>query len=168
MMSTFPGMKTRIIGLGNPIVADEAAGLHVARALRPLLQKRADEIEGDVDVMESETAGFKLMDEMNGWDRVIIIDAIHQDNTRHGAVVRLTPEEELPSIRLRVVHELDLPSALKLGASMGYDMPQEVIIFGIQAKDEFTFSEALTPPVADAVPKVTEMVLAELCHQRES
>jgi len=151
-------MKTRIIGLGNPIVSDEAAGLHVVRALRPILKDRAPE----VDLMESEIGGLQLMDDMNGWDRIIIIDAIHLENMAHGAVVRLTPDDELPSIRLRSVHEVDLLSALKLGATMGFSMPQAVIIFGIQAKDEYTFGEALTPAVAEAVPNVTEMILAVL------
>lgn len=151
-------MKTRIIGLGNPILSDEAVGLHVARAMGPILEKRAPEI----DIFESEIAGLKLMDEMNGWERVIIIDAIHQQDLAHGAVVRLSPDEELLSMRLRSVHEVDLPSALQLGETMGYEMPREVIIFGIQAKDEYTFGEDLTAPVAEAVPRVTEMILAEL------
>ena len=42
-------MKTRIIGFGNPILGDDAVGLHVARGAL----KRIRSVGANVDVIES-------------------------------------------------------------------------------------------------------------------
>jgi len=148
-------MKTRILGLGNPVLSDQAVGLHVVRFLRPLLT--AHHLE--VDVMESEIAGFALLELAQGWDRLILIDGIHAEGLAPGESMQLTPDDEIPSIRLRAVHEADLPTALALGRELGQVMPGEVKVFGIQVQDEIFFGAQLSPAVQAAVPRVAQQVL---------
>ncbi len=70
-------MKTRIIGLGNTILTDDGVGVYAAREL----QKRLGDA---VDIVETETAGFGLMELLTGWDRVILIDSIQFDDLAPG------------------------------------------------------------------------------------
>ena len=60
-----------------------------------------------------------------------------------------------------VRHGLD--TALELGHQLGYDMPEEVIVFAIEAADVETFGEELSPPVAAAAAEqVLDLVRREV------
>ena len=78
-------MQTLIIGLGNPLVTDDSVGLRVAAELRSQLAGRPD-----VAVTEDYWGGLRLMEQMVGYDRVIVIDAICS-GTAAGTIHHLTP-----------------------------------------------------------------------------
>ena len=70
-MRAGPG-RTLVIGLGNPLVSDDSVGLRVVERLRPLLADR----EG-VDVVEDYWGGLRLMEQMIGYSRAVVIDATY-------------------------------------------------------------------------------------------
>jgi hydrogenase maturation protease len=146
-------MKTRVIGLGNSILSDDGVGIYAARDVA----RRCD-----VDVVETEVGGFALMELMTGWDRVLLVDSIMFDGVEPGTVVRLDPEDLHTSLRLRSVHDIDLPTALELGRRLGLDMPSELVVFGIQAEDPYTLGETLSEPAAAGLRSATELILQEL------
>ena len=148
-------MKTRIIGLGNTILTDDGVGVYAAREL----QKRLGDA---VDIIETETAGFSLMELLTGWDRVILIDSIQFDDLAPGTVVRIDPQDLRTSLRLRSVHEIDLPTVLALGRRLGLPMPQHVRIVAIQAEDALTVGESLTPAVERGMNEAIALILEEL------
>jgi len=150
-------VKVRVVGLGNTILRDDGVGIHVARSVAACLARAAPGIE--VDVVEAETAGFALLELLEGWDRVVVVDAVTLDGLAPGEVVRMDLGSFRPSLRLSSVHEIDLPTALALGERLGRRMPSDVRVVGIQAGDLSTFGEDLTPAVAAAVPRAVEAVL---------
>ena len=78
-------MSTLIIGLGNPLVTDDSVGLRVAAELRSRLAGQAD-----VEVAEDYWGGLRLMEQMVGYDRAIVIDAI-QSGAAPGTIHHLAP-----------------------------------------------------------------------------
>jgi len=150
-------MRTRIICFGNPILTDDGVGVHIARGLRDKLSAQ----NTDIDVIESAVAGLALLDLMTGWERVVLVDAVQLPDHKPGDVVRLDPNKGPLSLRLCSVHELDVPTVLRVGPQMGYPMPTEVVIVGVQASDLCTFSDKLSAEVQAAVPHAIESVLAE-------
>ncbi len=159
-------MKTRIIGLGNTLLTDDGIGIYVAREV--VRRLRNEGVDESVDVMESETAGFGLMDLIAGWERVILVDSIQFEGVPPGSVLRLDPQDLHTSLRIRSVHEIDLPTVLELGRRIGLDMPRCVAVFGIQAADCRTFGEGLTPAAAGALQKAADLVLNELGDELSS
>jgi hydrogenase maturation protease len=154
-------MRVRIIGLGNSILRDDAVGLHVARAVRQRLEDGS--LAGvEVDVVEAEVGGFALMELMAGWDVVILVDAVTLEGVEPGTIVTLDPSDLGTSLRLSAPHEVDLPTALKLGQQLGHAMPRGVTIIGVQGADTHTFGEGLTAEVERAVPRAVERVVGEL------
>jgi hydrogenase maturation protease len=153
-------MRTRIIGLGNPILRDDGAGIRAASILKQRLE--ADRCEDLVDIQESEVGGFALLELMSGWDRVFLVDSIQFRGVGSGTVVRLEPHDFGTSARLKSIHEIDLPTVLELGRKIGLEMPKEVLIFGIQAEDAQTFGENLSPAVSRGTCEAVELILAEL------
>lgn len=156
-------METRIIGLGNSILTDDGVGIYAAREVDRRL--KAAGLDAGVDVVESEVAGFALMELMAGWKRIILIDSIQFDGLNPGDVVRIEPEDLHTSLRIRSVHDIDLPTALELGRQLGLAMPSNLKIFGIQAENLHTFGNSLTDAAERGLRKAVDLVLNELNSQ---
>jgi len=150
-----------VLGLGNPILRDDAVGLRVAREVRQRLTPEA-QAAADVDVREAEVAGFALLDLLADRSLAILVDAIQHPDLPPGSLLLLSPEKLLPTARLTTAHQIDLPTALGLGDSLGLPMPSTVYILVVVVQDSETFGETMTPAVAAAVAPAAEQVLSLL------
>ena len=145
-----------VIGVGNPIVSDDAVGLVVARRCRAELPPHSD-----VAVKELYCGGLRLMEAMAGFDRAIVIDAI-EPATRPGSIHSLGLNDLLATRNTCTTHDGSLAHALELGRMAGIRLPRVVRLWAIEAGDISTFREGLTRDVAAAVPRVTAEIMQEL------
>jgi hydrogenase maturation protease len=149
-------MKTIVLGLGNPILQDDGVGIHVINELRPHVKN--SKVTMDI----AYTGGMNLLDMIRGYDKVILVDAIKQENSKTGEVKRFSLAEA-PTVHSSNPHDLSLSEALHLARQLGEQhLPQEIIVIGIVVKNTLDFGERLTSEVASAVPNAVTMVLAEL------
>jgi hydrogenase maturation protease len=150
-------MKTLVIGLGSPLLTDDSVGLKVAQEVRRQLTP-----DGDVTVDEDVRGGLHLMERLTGYDRAIIVDAI-VTGAAPGTIHQLTPDD-IPTQRSASQHDVNLPTALELGRQLGVHLPasKDILLVGIEADDILTFSEECTPPVAAAIPRAAQVVLAAI------
>ncbi len=151
-----------VVGLGNPLLADDAAGLAVADELDRLLAARP--IPG-VTVTRSFRGGLELLDLVAGFDQAVLIDALVRDHPVPGRVHELDAAGTAGSARLVGSHEVDLTTALEVGRRAGLAMPDEVRVVGIEAADVLSFREQLSSAVAEAVREVARRLHAELAAQ---
>jgi hydrogenase maturation protease len=114
------------------------------------------------DVVETEVGGFALMELMIDWDRVILVDAIQFDDVSPGTLVQIDPQDLRTSLRIRSVHDVDLPTVLRLGRCLGLKMPAEILVYGIQAEDACTLGENLTSPVKQGMRAAVDLMLDHL------
>lgn len=149
-------MKTLILGIGNTILTDDGVGCAVARRLQKRLRRRSD-----ITVKETSLSGLSLLEEMAGYERLIIIDSIQTKGSKPGAIYKLSPSD-FKIGHMAIIHDMGLFSALELGRKLGMEMPCEVVIYAIEAKDITTFSEECTPEVKKAIPKAVGRVLREI------
>jgi hydrogenase maturation protease len=156
-------MNTRIIGLGNSILTDDGVGIYAVRELQRCLERSG--LCQSVDIVETEVGGFSLMELMSGWKRVILVDSIQFDGLEPGTVVRIDPEDLHTSLRIRSVHDIDLPTVLELGRQLGLAMPEDLAIFGIQAEDPFTLSESITTAAGRGLRTAVDLILGELAQE---
>ncbi len=147
-------MRTRIICLGNTVMTDDGAAIHLARHLR---ERLGDPPE--VDIVESAVAGYALLDMLPDWDRVVLVEAVKLEGHEPGEVLDLDPEGPQAQLRLFSSREEDLPTMMKIGRKLGRAMPDEVILLGIQGDVMCEFGEELTAPVAAALPAIADMVM---------
>ncbi|MEI8376413.1 MAG: hydrogenase maturation protease [Planctomycetota bacterium] len=152
-----PPMSTLIIGLGNPLVTDDSVGLRVAAGLREQLAGRSD-----VTVVDDYWGGLRLMEQMVGYDRAIVIDAICS-GAPPGTIHHLATDD-LPTQRSASSHDMTLPTALTFGRQAGLRLPEDeaILLVGIEAEDILNFGETCTPAVAAAVSLAVADVLAIL------
>lgn len=149
--------KTLIIGLGNPLVGDDAVGLRVVDLLKPMLAERPD-----VEVTEDHWGGLRLMEQMIGYDRAIVVDAI-QTGAAPGTIHLLSPDG-IPTQRSASAHDVNLTTALEFGRRAEASLPENscIRLVGIEAEDILNFGQELTPAVQAAVPRAVEAVLDAL------
>ncbi len=148
---------TVVIGLGNPILGDDAVGLRVARALKAELAGVAG-----VVIKELHAGGLRVMDAVAGFERAVIVDAMRTGALRPGCVRRLEVGQLGQARNLASTHDTNLPTALALGRMLGLPMPREVTIFGIEALDVETFGEELSADVRRSVPEAVRLIAREL------
>jgi hydrogenase maturation protease len=151
--------STLVLGMGNPILSDDGVGLLVADRLRK------STLPDFVEVVQSEVGGLRLLELVRGFTRVIIIDALRSpaESGRHpGEVYRYEAKDFKGGHRYGSAHSIGLDTALEIGRKLGYDMPEEVTVFAIEAEDVETFGEELSPPVAAAAERVFALVREEV------
>ncbi len=132
-----------VLCLGNAIRRDDAVGLRVADALR-------DEPPGGTAIRTSAASGLYLLDEMEGFDRVVVVDAICTGAQAPGAVLSLALED-LHAPGGPSPHAIGLPSALARARAAGAPVPSRIWVVAVEVVDLQTVGEGLTPAVAGAV-----------------
>jgi len=148
-----------VLGLGNPVLSDDAVGLAVVAALRRMFA--AAPIPG-ADILASTRAGFELIDILRDYGRAILVDCVTMPDPRPGTVRRLSLDDVAGSHRLINVHDLSIGVAFRLAERMGIRMPAEVEILAVEAADTCTIAEGLTPAVEAAVAPLARRIYEDL------
>ncbi len=141
-----------ILGLGNPILSDDRVGLEVARALLARLPA------GSAELVEAAVGGMELLHLLEGWRRVVVVDALHPGRLAPGEVAELSLDELEPTHTALSPHTAGLLQCLEFGRRCGLAMPEQVRVFAIGVRDPLTFGEACTPEVAEAIPRIVEFI----------
>lgn len=145
-------MSTVVVGMGNPVLADDAVGLVIARRLRERLPGRED-----VEIVELHAGGLRLIEAVAGYRRAVVVDAMVSGG-RAGKIHRLSPEE-LPRTRTAYSsHDGSLGAAWEFGRIAGLRFPAEIRIWAVEAADCESFRERLTPAVERAAARVVEEI----------
>jgi hydrogenase maturation protease len=149
-----------ILGIGNILLKDEGIGVHVIQAMADQVAKGTLSLSEDVELVDGGTFGIDLLDTLANRRKVIVIDAVQAD-AAPGTVFRFTAADlarrETADLSL---HQVGLCETLAMARQLGC-APEEVVIFGIVPATLESGLE-LSPQVAAVVPKVVELVLAEL------
>jgi len=151
-------LKTLVLGIANPILGDDSIGFYVTQELA---SKVKDE---SVDVKDTSTHGLNLLELLAGYDRVIIVDAIKTENGEAGQVYKLRPEDFANTVHFATsLHDTNLATAIEIGKRLlAEQMPKEIVIFAIEAKQVTKFTEKMTEKVKQTIPKVANLVLGEI------
>lgn len=165
-------IRTRIIGLGNPILGDDGIGWRVAEELeKEILIKKNNYPHLDIDIQKFSLGGLSLMEQMIDTDAVILVDAIQTRNHPIGTVYKLDLDN-LPNFsagHTTSPHDTSLQNALEAGKLMGAHLPKKIWIVAIEAEKVYEFSEQLSPQVEEAIPLACRAVweyLSELEEKR--
>jgi hydrogenase maturation protease len=144
-------LKTLVIGVGNLLRCDDGVGIHVVN--------RLNEVASYIDTLDVALGSIEILEAMKGRDRVFIVDAI-QTGGEPGTIYRvnLSRGEEPP--RITHSHGVDLLTTLKLGDSLfPGQMPREIVLLTVEAKDVTTLNMSCTSKVQAAIEKAVEIIL---------
>ncbi len=147
-----------LIGLGNDLRGDDAAGLLVAREARRLLQ------EAGADGVEVLELGGEPVDLLNAWEGaelVVLADAV-ASGAAPGAVHRFdAAAAALPaSFAGASTHALGLAEAIELGRVPAAACPPRLVVLGVEGEGFETGAEP-GAAVRAAIPAAAARALAE-------
>ena len=154
-------MKTIIVGLGNPLLGDDGVGWKVAQEVK---QQLGD--DSTVAVECYSLSGLSLMEQLIGYERVILIDSLNTGKHAQGEVVTFTLDtlEDLTYGHSASAHDASLKTALGVGRSMGEELPadSDIHVVAVEARHVYDFKEELSPEIAASVPVAVQTVIGLL------
>jgi len=162
-----------VLGLGNPIRRDDAAGLEIVRRAAA---RRAG-IEGDAEVAFKEycAGAFDLLPEVLGFEALVVVDAWHTEQSVPGRV-RVLREADFANAPAAPAnpHLVALPQVLTWATRADMSPPRLVAAVVVEVGDAcLEFGEGLTEPVLAAIPTAVDRlerlireVVADLKYRR--
>jgi hydrogenase maturation protease len=149
-----------VLCLGNEVLSDDAFGKFVCEELL-----REPNISRKCEIVFATLAGFSLLDLLNDYEDVLIVDAMVMENPDVGRLHLFSLDSLQPTLNLCNSHQMSLPTAVHLGTSLGYNMPTKIDVLAVEALDVETLSEEMTPKVAAAVGAAKERALLWVSEQ---
>lgn len=148
--------KVLLLGIGNPILSDDAIGIIVAREI-------AEENLPGVDVQEIAASGIEVMELMLDYQKVIIVDAILLPGKMPGEIMKLEEEDFSHTVNGSSPHGVNISTAISLGRQTAPSrMPKKIVFYAMQAENVDTFSESMTSEVRKNLPLLIDKVLGEI------
>lgn len=149
----------RIIGIGNLLAGDDAAGIRVANKLRKL------QLSG-VDILVAEQAPLDILNFLEGAEWAILVDAI-KSRKAAGMIVRLEFPRDLAQLNsftwtsgMPSTHMLGLGEALSLGIELK-SIPSSIILYGIEL-GQTQMGETLSPIISEAIDTAVKHIVDEI------
>ncbi|ADG93021.1 hydrogenase maturation protease [Arcobacter nitrofigilis DSM 7299] len=135
-------MKNIVIGVGNLLFKDEGVGILAAKYLEENYK-----FEGDIEIIDGGTLGFKLMTYFQEYDNVIILDTVSIED-KVGDIYRLPSDVLLGLGQYRkTAHEVEIVEMLEICSVL--DKHAEVTIIGIIPEDIISVQIGLTKTIED-------------------
>ncbi|MDR0335201.1 MAG: hydrogenase maturation protease [Methanomassiliicoccaceae archaeon] len=142
-----------VIGLGSPIMTDDAIGLRVAEIVGSMALP-------NVDTMQEAIGGLDIIPLIMGYRNAVIVDAIKTNAVDPGTIIIFDPEDFEPTVVNASAHEMNLATAIRIGRQ--YDpegMPDTIRFVAVEVSDIMTVGETMTPEVEAALPEAVDTVM---------
>lgn len=148
-------MRAVVLGIGNTILTDEAAGVRAVEAL-----ERAWKLPENVVAIDGGTSGMEMIEDLSNLDFLVVLDVV-KAGVPPGTVVKIAGDEIPVFFRSKLSpHQIALPDVLA-SLELLDTMPREIMVLGV----EFISLELgleMTPTIAEKVPVLAAMAAAEL------
>jgi hydrogenase maturation protease len=148
-------MKILVLGVGNILLSDEGLGVRVIEELRKRFR-----FPSHLELMDGGTLGVDLLYFMEGFERLLVIDAVLGGNPP-GTLYKFRNEEVKAYFRRKVsAHELGFQEVLALADLMG-KKPKEIVLVGMEP-ESLNISLELSTTVKERLRLLIEEVLKQL------
>jgi hydrogenase maturation protease len=146
--------KTLLIGVGNEYRSDDGVGLMVAREIHKKLIP-------SVTVKEESGEGAALMEAWQGFQNVIIVDAV-SSGEMPGTIFRIDANKETVPIKFfhYSTHAFSVSEAIELARTMNV-LPPKIVIYGIEGSN-FVAGTTISLFVQQAAHKITEQIVKDM------
>lgn len=151
--SEITSCKTLILGVGNILLGDEGVGIHVVKMLEKI------NLGSKVELLDGGTGGFHLLSALQGYPKIIMIDA-SLDDYAEGHIRCLKPKFSSDFPRSLSAHDVGLKDLLD--AMILLDNMPDMTLIAISIKDLNNLSINLTPTIERAAEEVVSLIIKQL------
>lgn len=143
-----------VLGLGNILLTDEAAGVRVAEHLAALPEAETLGLR----TLDGGTMGLTLMIEMEDADAMVVVDSAYLGEAPGSiAVFEGAEMDHFLRTRGRNPHDIGLDDVMD-GLRLRGAVPERRALVGIQPEN-LSVGEKMTPAVAAAVPVAAQRII---------
>lgn len=148
-------MKIVVLGVGNLLLSDEGIGVRAVEEI-----ERRYRLPEHVELIDGGTSGMEVMGSLAHADQVLILDAV-KSGKPPATLVKLAGAEVPKFFSLKMSpHQVTLADVLATLEFAG-ESPANVTVLGIEPVS-LEYDITLTPAVAERLPQLVEMAIAEL------
>jgi hydrogenase maturation protease len=151
-------MQAVVLGIGNTILTDEAAGVRAVEAL-----EKAFQMPANVQVIDGGTSGMEMIEDLSNVDFLIVIDVV-KTGAAPGTLVKIAGDEIPVFFREKLSpHQIGLPDVLA-SLELLDAIPKEIVVLGVEPIS-LELGTEMTPTIAAAVPQLMAMAVTELTQR---
>lgn len=148
-------MRAVVLGIGNTILSDEAAGVRAVEAL-----ERGWKLPPNVLAIDGGTSGMEMIEDLSGLDFLIVLDVV-KAGVLPGTVVKFAGDDIPVFFRTKLSpHQIGLPDVLA-SLELLDSLPKEIVVLGVELIS-LELGIEMTPTVAGKVPVLAAMAAEEL------
>ncbi len=144
--------------MGNTVLCDDAAGVLVAREIHSVFSSSGSGAK--ISVAETSYGGWRLIDLLNGFDKVVIVDSITTGKFKQGECFRVERQENFKS-HLQSTHGMGLFEAIEFAELAGQKMPKEISVYGVEIKNQVEFGETVSLEIIEKIPGIARDIIKE-------
>ena len=145
--------ETLILGLGNDILTDDGIGPRLVRGLSQMIS------DPDIQFDTACCGGLEILENIQGYKKVVFIDAIRTRNGKPGDVYYFIPSDFQETLHLSSLHDVNFLTSLELGDKLKLGLPTDLHIIAIEIIEDMEFGEELTPLLKEKYPEILDKVV---------
>ena len=151
--------KILILGAGNLIRGDDAVGIEAVRKFQKGLDSRK---RSCVEIKELEDAHINILDVLEFYDKLVIVDALTTDKEEQGNIRRIDYGDLKANKLAYSSHQMGLSRILEMAEKLKLKVPKEIIIFAVAIKSADYFTSSMSPEIKDAVSRIVNLLNKEI------
>ncbi|MBN1497111.1 MAG: HyaD/HybD family hydrogenase maturation endopeptidase [Spirochaetes bacterium] len=144
--------KVLILGIGNTLRRDDGLGVFIVRHM----EESGTPLPEGVDLLDGGTAGFDLLGLIDGYDKIVIVDALRTNDTP-GSIYRFSPEHAVERRIGYSLHEVGIMEVIRTLRLTDND--PEIEFVGIVPENITDLDTTISPAVLESVPRAVEVIL---------
>ena len=153
-------IRTAIMGFGNPVRSDDAAGIYVIERLKEIVGTR-----DDISIFDMGTSAFEVLFGLKGHQRIILVDAVINSKEPVGTIFKVPAAEVMSAPEdnpMVFLHSIKWSQALSYAKKIMQDeYPEDIQVYLI-AVENTALEVDLSKTVQKAGDKVVLHVLEDL------
>jgi hydrogenase maturation protease len=155
MQDSQNGDMTLVLGVGNPLMGDDGAGIRIVEMLAE------QDLPLNVKVEEAGTPGWGLPTWLEGWKSVIIVDAVRMGQ-KPGTWRRFNAHEMqlLTEDSPLSLHQPDLAGGMALAQALDL-LPENIVFYGVEPACTDPGRE-MSHAVSSCLPGLVEKIIQDL------
>jgi hydrogenase maturation protease len=151
--------KILVLGAGNVLRGDDAIGILAAQTLE---RELGSSQEAMVDIRILEEAHINILDFLEIYDKLIIVDAVTNEQARPGFIERIGLVGTKDHQAAYSSHQMGLSRILDMARKLDMKIPQEVVIFSMAIQSADFFTNELSQEVKKAFPRLVALLKDEI------
>ncbi|MCK4360227.1 MAG: hydrogenase maturation protease [Bacteroidales bacterium] len=141
-----------VLGLGSEILMDDG----ICPKLVKFLQKKYHDKQ--IKFETSSVGGLDILELIQGYQTVILIDSIKTRNGKPGDVYFFTLSDFKETLHLSNIHDVSFLTAIKMGIEIGINIPENISIIAIEIVEDTVFGNSFTGELNEKFQEIAQSI----------